>query len=91
MTLTGKAVINEYSAHLQTKVVSSLSLPSVVSPTGMFLTLVVDGVPMSVQLPYVNESDSWVAGFIYTYSVTVEGRGLTISGVTCSALTENNY
>lgn len=91
VTLTGKAVINEYSAHLQTKVVSSLSLPSVVSPTGMFLTLVVDGVPMSVQLPYVNESDGWVAGFIYTYSVTVEGRGLTISGVTCSALTENNY
>lgn len=86
IALTGKAVINAYSKHLQTNVVASLSLPAIASPTGLFLTLVVDGTPMTVQLPYVNENDNWPVGYEYTYNITVEGRGLTISGVTYTPL-----
>lgn len=82
ITLTGKAVINAYSKHLQTNIVASLPMPFIASPTGLFLTLVIDGYPMNVQLPYVNENDNWATGYEYTYNITVEGRGLTISGVT---------
>ena len=82
VSLTGKATINDYNLHLQTKVIASLAMPSIVSPTGLFLTLIVDGCPMTVQLPYINEDDNWPVGYAYTYNVTVEGRGLTISGVT---------
>lgn len=86
ITLTGKGVINAYSKHLQTNIVASLSMPTITSPTGLFLTLIVDGSPMTVQLPYVNENDNWPSGFEYTYNITVEGRGLTISGVTYTPL-----
>lgn len=82
ISLTGKGTINAYSRHLQTNVVASLSMPAIASPAGLFLTLVVDRIPMTVQLPYVNENDNWPAGYEYTYNITVEGRGLTISGVT---------
>lgn len=82
ISLTGKATLNAYSKHLQTNVVASLSMPYITSPTGLFLMLIVDGVPMNVQLPYVNENDNWPTGYEYTYNVTVEGRGLIISGVT---------
>lgn len=82
ITLTGKGTINAYSRHLQTNVVASLSMPAIASPTGLFLTLIVDGLPMSVQLPYVNENDNWPVGYEYTYNITVEGRNLIISGVT---------
>ena len=92
VTLTGKATINAYSKHLQTNIVASLSMPAIASPTGLFLTLIVDGTPMTIQLPYVNENDNWPVGYEYTYNITVEGRGLTISGVTYSPLqaTTNN-
>lgn len=86
ISLTGKGTINAYSRHLQTNVVASLSMPAIASPTGLFLTLIVDGLPMSVQLPYVNENDNWPVGYEYTYNITVEGRGLTISGVTYTPL-----
>lgn len=86
VSLTGKAIINAFSKHVQTNVVASLSMPSIYSPTGLYLTLVVDGCPMSVQLPYINENDSWPVGYEYTYNVTVEGRNLTISGVTYTPL-----
>ncbi|MFR8835694.1 hypothetical protein [Bacteroides nordii] len=86
VSLTGKAIINDYNMHLQTKVIASLSMPSIVSPTGLFLTLIVDGCPMTVQLPYINENDNWPVGYAYIYNVTVEGRGLTISGVTYAPL-----
>lgn len=82
ISLTGKATINAYSKHLQTNVVASLPMPGITSPTGLYLTLIIDGYPMSVQLPYVSENDNWPTGYEYTYSVTVEGRKLTISGVT---------
>lgn len=82
ISLTGKATINAYSKHLQTNVLASLSMPGITSPTGLYLTLIIDGYPMSVQLPYVSENDNWPTGYEYTYNVTVEGRKLTISGVT---------
>ena len=85
-TLTGLAVINSYSKLLQTKVVASLPISTISSPTGLFLSLVVDGRPLSVQLPYVNETDTWPAGYAYTYNITVEGNSLIISGVTTVAL-----
>lgn len=86
ISLTGKGTINAYSKRLQSNVVASLSMPAIASPTGLFLTLIVDGLPMSVQLPYVNENDNWPVGYEYTYNITVEGRGLTISGVTYTPL-----
>lgn len=92
IALTGKATINAYSKRLHTNVVASLPMPAIASPTGLFLTLIVDGTPMTVQLPYVNENDNWPVGYEYTYNITVEGRGLTISGVTYSpiqAMTNN--
>lgn len=89
ISLTGKATLNPYSKHLQTNVVASLSMPYITSPTGLFLMLIVDGVPMNVQLPYVNENDNWPTGYEYTYNVTVEGRSLTISGVTYTPIQRN--
>lgn len=89
ISLTGKATINAYSKHLQTNVVASLSMPYIASPTGLYLMLVVDGYPMNVQLPYVNENDNWPTGYEYTYNVTVEGRSLTISGVTYTPIQIN--
>ena len=85
-TLTGQALINDYKPRLQTNVVASVSMPAITSPSGLYLTLVVDNVPMTVQLPYVDETDDWKAGFAYTYNVTVEGRGLVISGVNYTSL-----
>lgn len=85
-SLTGKATLNPYSKHLQTNIVASLPMPGIASPTGLYLTLIVDGYPLSVQLPYVNENDNWPTGYEYTYSITVEGRNLTISGVTYTPL-----
>lgn len=89
ISLTGKATLNPYSKHLQTNVVASLPMPYITSPTGLFLMLIVDGIPMNVQLPYVNENDNWPTGYEYTYSVTVEGRSLIISGVTYTAMQNN--
>ena len=85
-TLTGQALINDYKPRLQTNVVASVPMPAITSPSGLYLTLVVDNVPMTVQLPYVDETDDWKAGFAYTYNVTVEGRGLVISGVNYTSL-----
>lgn len=89
ISLTGKAIINPYSRHLQTNIVASLSMPYISSPSGLFLMLVVDNFPMNVQLPYINENDSWPTGYEYTYNITVEGRSLTISGVTYAPLQRN--
>lgn len=85
-TLTGQAFINEYQPRVQTKVIATVPIPHICSPAGLFLTLVVDHIPMTVQLPYTNETDIWAPGFSYTYNVTVDGKGLIISGVTCSPI-----
>ncbi|WP_321331005.1 hypothetical protein [uncultured Bacteroides sp.] len=82
ITLTGKAKINSYSLQLQTKATASLSLGTIQAPRGLMLTLIIDGYPLSVLLPYVNEKDSWPAGYIYTYSLAVQGRQLSLAGVT---------
>lgn len=88
ITLTGLAQVNPYSKQLQSKVVASMDLPEINSPTGLYLSVIVDGRPLSMQLPYVNQTDSWPTGFTYTYNLTVEGNSLVISGVTC--LPSNN-
>lgn len=82
ITLTGKAKINPYSLQLQTKVTASLLLGTIQAPRGLMLTLIIDGYPLSVLLPYVNEKDSWAAGYTYTYSLAVQGRQLSLAGVT---------
>lgn len=81
LTLTGKAKINPYSLQRQTKVTSSLVMGSVYAPRGLMLSVIVDGYPLSVLLPYVNEKDTWPSGYTYTYSLAVQGRQLSVSGV----------
>lgn len=81
-TLTGKAKINPYSLQMQTKVSASLLLGTIYAPRGLMLTLIIDGYPLSVLLPYVNEKNSWPAGYTYTYSLAVQGRQLSVAGVT---------
>lgn len=81
LTLTGKAKINPYSLQRQTKVTSSIVMGSVYAPRGLMLSVIVDGYPLSVLLPYVNEKDTWPSGYTYTYSLAVQGRQLSVSGV----------
>lgn len=82
VSLTGKGQINPYSLQMQTKVSASLLLGTIYAPRGLMLTLIIDGYPLSVLLPYINEKDTWPAGYTYTYSLAVQGRQLSVSGVT---------
>lgn len=78
-TFSGSATMNDYNTTPATKNVLECLMPPSSGNTDVSITLTINGVNKTVNLPSNNGSEVWAAGNNYKYTITVYGPSLVIS------------